>query len=145
MPVVRVLQLVDDQPQGEDLLVDLRVGGQRVHGHLRVPVLTGQTVGGDSRAVPAPLPPVPAVGGHLVLARPDIRVLAEDVRQLGPEPLRVLDRGQDVVDEVVDVTAGGRRYDTGGGRVVVTKPAAGSSPSKAGVSTILKHLKYNYY
>ena len=149
MPVVRVLQLVDDEPQGKDLLVDFRIGGGRVHGHLGVHVLPDQPVGGDSAVVAAALPPVPAVGGHLVLAGPDVRVLTHDVRQLGPEPLRVFNRSEDVVHEVVDVTAGGLHgmivpgdgmVVPGRGAGIVPKPAVGLPPPASRVATILKHL-----
>ena len=104
--IVRVLQLVDDDPQRKDLLVDLDVGLAGVHGDLGVLLLAGQAVVDNPLSVGAPRPPVPAVLLHRALAGPDLRVLAHDVWQFGPEALATLDAGENVVDEVVEVGAG---------------------------------------
>ena len=57
--VVSVLQLLGHELESEDLLVYVNVRPCDVHGHLGVPLLTGQTVADDAGAVTALVDAVP--------------------------------------------------------------------------------------
>ena len=144
--VVGVLKLVDDQPQRKDLLIDSRVGQAGVHRHLGVLGLSGQAVVGHPLGVGAPLPSVPAVVLHLVLAGAQLRVLAQDVGQLAPEAAGPLHARHDLVDQ--GVQAGGllvvvverRRLVAA---VVAAEAAAvdGAPPTQPRFAAVLKHLE----
>ena len=142
MAIVGILQFVWGQLEGEYLLVDVSVRSAGVHLHLRVLLLGSQSVPRQPGGVAPPLTTSPAVLGHRLRPGPHLRVLTEDLRQPSPEAPRLLQLGDDVGDEVVEVGPGGR---VGfplhhAGELLDSEPKS-LSFSHPGLATVLEHLQ----
>ena len=145
MAIIRVLQFVGCQLEGEYLLVNVEVWPAGVDLHLRVLLLSGQPVPGQPAGVAASVPARPAVLRHSLLAGPHLGVLTEDAGKSCPEAPRLLQLGDDLRDKVVQVGAGRRVWFPlhHAGELLDSEPKS-LSLSHPGLSAVLEHLQTGF-